>query len=180
MSVSPIGRATDRVEGPLKVTGRASYAADYFGILRQVAPLLRAARNMHKALQEAREASSDDKDLISIRDQAYENERTLDIIHTDAKSGLDYTIAKRAEEQAELAEQLNRSSHRLNLLAALFFPISALGAMLGMNLEHGLERWRAPWTFWLVVAVAFSIGLLVRSSVNTGASKPEPKDLNRR
>jgi xanthine dehydrogenase YagR molybdenum-binding subunit len=29
MTVSPIGRATDRIEGPLKVTGRAPYAADY-------------------------------------------------------------------------------------------------------------------------------------------------------
>lgn len=29
MTVSPIGRETDRVEGPLKVTGRAPYAADY-------------------------------------------------------------------------------------------------------------------------------------------------------
>jgi xanthine dehydrogenase YagR molybdenum-binding subunit len=29
MTVSPMGRATDRVEGPLKVTGRAPYAADY-------------------------------------------------------------------------------------------------------------------------------------------------------
>lgn len=29
MTVSPIGRETDRVEGPLKVTGKAPYAADY-------------------------------------------------------------------------------------------------------------------------------------------------------
>jgi xanthine dehydrogenase YagR molybdenum-binding subunit len=29
MTVSPIGRATDRVEGPLKVTGGAPYAADH-------------------------------------------------------------------------------------------------------------------------------------------------------
>src|SRR5262245_51668300 len=34
---------------------KALRAAEYFAVLQEVAPLLRAARNMHKALQEARE-----------------------------------------------------------------------------------------------------------------------------
>lgn len=151
----------DRVE-------KATCAADYFAVLQEAAPLLRTARNMHKALQEAREGCPDDRDLISIRDQAYDTERVLDLIHADAKNGLDFTVAKRAEEQAELAEQINRSSHRLNLLAALFFPITALGGMLGMNLKHGFEEWNFPWTFWIVVASSLTIGLLIRSGVNAG------------
>jgi hypothetical protein len=154
----------------------AARAADYFGVLQEAAPLLRTARNLHKALQEAREACAADRDLISIRDQAGDVERMVELVHADAKNGLDFTIARRAEEQAELAEQLNRSSHRLNMIAALFLPISALGGMLGMNLEHGLERWHAPWTFWIVLTGALMLGLLVRTGVRSTDGRDRVKD----
>jgi hypothetical protein len=150
---------------------KASRAADYFAVLQEVAPLLRAARNQHKALQEAREGCPDDKDLIALRDQSGDAERTLELVHVDAKNGLDFTVAKRAEEQAELAEQINRSSHRLNLLAALFLPISALGSVLGVNLEHGFEHKHAPWLFWVAVASALMIGLMVRAGVAGSKAK---------
>ncbi|EYF00857.1 Hypothetical protein CAP_8946 [Chondromyces apiculatus DSM 436] len=152
----------------------ASRANDYFAVLQEVAPLLRSARNMHRVLQEAREACPDDRDLLALRDQAYENERTLDLIHGDARNGLDFTIARRAEEQALLSEEINRSSHRLNLLAALFFPITALAGILGMNLEHGFERMHTPWLFLAVVAVAFLVGLLVRSAISGGRAPRSP------
>jgi hypothetical protein len=145
---------------------RSTRAADFFAVIQEVTPVLRAARNLHRTLQEAREGCPEDRDLISIRDQAYETERELDIVYTDAKNGLDFTIAQRAEEQAALAEQINRASHKLNLLAAMFFPITALGGILGMNLEHGFERRHAPWLFLLVVAGALLLGFVVRSSVN--------------
>ena len=145
---------------------KASRAAEYFTVLQDVAPMLRAARNMHKTLQDARDGCPDDKDLITIRDQAYENERTLDLIQADAKNGLEFTIAKRAEEQAELSDQISRSGHRLNLLAALFLPITALGGILSINLEHGFEHQHSPWLFWSVVGGAFLLGLLVRAGVS--------------
>ncbi len=147
---------------------KATQAAEFFRVLQEVAPVLRAARNQHKVFQEAREACPDDKDLITLRDQAYENERNLDLVQADAKAGLDFTVARRAEEQAELSEQINRSSHRLNLLVALFLPISALGGVLGVNLEHGFEHAHAPWLFWGVVSGAFLLGLIVRAGVNGG------------
>lgn len=154
----------DRVE-------KATRAADYFAVLQEAAPVLRTARNLHRVLQEAREGCPEDRDLISIRDQAYEAERTLELVHADAQSGLEFTTARRAEEQAELSEQINRSSHRLNLIAAMFLPITALGGILGMNLEHGFEHANAPWLFWAVVAGAFLLGLLVRSTVDRGGGK---------
>jgi len=150
---------------------KAARAADYFAVLQDAAPVLRTARNQHRVLQEAREGCPEDRDLISIRDQAYENERALELVHNDAKNGLDFTVARRAEEQAELSEQISRASHRLNLIAAMFLPITALGGILGMNLAHGFEQAYAPWLFWAVVAGALLLGLMVRSSVASSHRK---------
>ena len=145
---------------------KATHAADYFAVLHAVAPMLRASRNLHKTLQAAREAIPDDVDLISLRDHAYEVERTAEIVHGDAKSGLDFMIAERAEEQAQIGTRIAVSSHRLNLVAALFFPITALGGIFGMNFVHGFEASFAPWLFWIVVIVAFVFGFTLRASLD--------------
>jgi hypothetical protein len=144
----------------------ASRASDYFEVLKFAVPTLRSARNLHHTLQEAREALSDEPLLISFRDRAGDIERAAELLHADAKSGLDYTVARRAEEQADLSAKIAESGHRLNLLAALFFPITALGTMLGMNIQHGLENAGAPFLFWFVLAAAFAVGFMVRSSLN--------------
>jgi Mg2+ and Co2+ transporter CorA len=143
----------------------AKLAADYFRVLQEVAPRLRSARGLHRTLQEAREALKSEAELISLRDQAYEAERTFELVQQDASAGLDFTTARRAEEQAALQERIARSSHRLNLIAALFLPISALGGIFGANLSHGLETAGAPFLFWAFVAVAIVLGLFVRSTV---------------
>ncbi len=144
----------------------ARSAADYFRILQDVAPLLRASRGLHKALQDAREALKTDVDMISLRDLAYEAERTLELAQQDANAGLDFTVARRAEEQAELAERIAKSSHRLNMITALFLPVTALGGVFGANLAHGLENTSAPWLFWGFVVAAFTVGFFVRSTVS--------------
>jgi hypothetical protein len=154
----------DRVE-------RAGRAAEYFEILREISPILRTSRGLHKALQEARDGIAADRDLITIRDIAYETERTAELVHTDAQTGLEFTVAKRAEEQAELSDHILAANHRLNLIAALFFPATAVGSILGMNLLHGFESWQAPWTFWAVAAVALLIGLMLRSALNKKRSE---------
>lgn len=141
----------------------AKRAADYFAVLQHAGPLLRTTRNLHRVLQEARELCADDRDLLLARDLAIEAERTVDLLHGDAKNGLDYTIARQAEEQSRLADELNVQSLRLNRIAALFLPISALGAMLGMNLQHGLEQWNAPWAFWALTAIFLMLGLIVQA-----------------
>ena len=143
----------------------ARSAADYFKILQDVAPLLRASRGLHKALQEAREALKTDVEMISLRDLAYEAERTLELVQQDANAGLDFTVARRAEEQAELGERIAKSSHRLNMITALFLPVTALGGVFGANLAHGLETTSAPWLFWGFVVVSFAVGFYVRSTV---------------
>ena len=141
---------------------KAQKARDWFEVLRISAPLLRSARNMSKTLQEARELVKGDKELIAVRDAAQEIERTAELIHAHARDGLDFTVARNAEETAESSQRVIESGHRLNLIAALFLPITAIGSVLGMNLVHGFETWHQPYTFWVVAVVAFLLGFVVR------------------
>ncbi len=163
-------KALDALERRLE---SAHEAASLFDLLRAIAPLERAARNLWRALQEAREAAPDDRDLIALRDEAGDNERAAELIAAEAKNRLDYTIARRAEEQAALADRIARSSQRLNLLAAFFFPVTALGSILGMNLPHGLERYQSPWLFWGALGFALLVGCWLRASLARGAAGGE-------
>jgi Mg2+ and Co2+ transporter CorA len=150
----------------------AATADDYFGILQALAPLHRACRNLHAALQNAREQVPDDKDLIVCRDQADALERTSDLLHTDAKNGLDFTVARRTEEQAQRGHEMAVAAHRLNLLAAIFLPIATLSAIFGMNLEHGLDVVGNRWAFWGVLLVGLIGGLLLTMAISTRPARP--------
>jgi Mg2+ and Co2+ transporter CorA len=153
-----IAEVEDQVE-------KAQRAADYFGALRAVTPFARAARNLHKALQSAREGIPNDADIITLRDLAYEIERTAEIVQADAKAGLDFCVAERSEQQAETGEHIAVSGHKLNLIAALFFPITALGSIFGMNFLHGFETSYAPYLFWIILGFAFVCGFWLRAAL---------------
>lgn len=149
---------------------RAQRADEIYQVLRAATPLSRTTRNLHKALQEAREGV-EDRELISLRDLAGEIERTAELVVTDAKNALDYLEAKAAEEQAGFAKKAAEAQHRLNLLAAMFFPITAIGSVLGIELTKGLED-QGAWLFWSIVVSALVIGVLVRGSISkSGLSK---------
>ncbi len=143
-----------------------------FDLMEALTPLTRAARNLHQALQAAREAIKGDTFLIEMRDQAYELERNLDLLQADVQHAIQYRAARKAEEQARLSEQALHASHRLNILAALFFPLTALASLFGMNLAHGFSEHK-PAIFWLVFAVSCALGLAMKSWV-LGKSKPTP------
>jgi hypothetical protein len=159
--VDAFTKAAESLE--IRVDGAKS-AADYFSVLRDLGPFLRTARGLHKALQEARDASTD-ADVISLRDQAGEVERCAELLHEDAKNGLDYTIAHRSEEQAARAQTISRSGHRLNRLAAVFLPVSAIGGAFSMKFASGLEDVHSPWVFWAFFASAFLLGFVIRAMV---------------
>lgn len=142
---------------------KATTASELFRILRDATPLARSTRHMLGALQEARDAV-EDKDLIALRDQSQEVERAVELVLADANNALKFIEARSAEEQATFARKTAESQHRLNLLGAMFFPITAVGAILGMNLKSGLES-SPPWVFWSVLAAAFALGLVVRGAV---------------
>ncbi|MCC7073314.1 MAG: hypothetical protein IT383_18525 [Deltaproteobacteria bacterium] len=143
---------------------RAKQAEEIYQVLRAAAPIARTTRNLHKALQEAREGV-DDKDIISLRDAAGEIERSAELVVSDAKNALDYLEAKAAEEQASFAKKTADAQHRLNLLAALFFPITAIGSVLGIELTKGLES-QGAWLFWSIVVAALIVGVVVRGSIS--------------
>jgi Mg2+ and Co2+ transporter CorA len=133
-------------------------ASDYFQILAQTAPLHHAARNLHSTLQAAREAIPQDHDLIDLRDWAYDLERNLDLLYTNTRSALDWHMARQTEEETRLSLQSIQAANRLNMLAAIFFPLTALSGLFGMNLREGLAM-ASSWIFWLVLLVGILIGL---------------------
>jgi hypothetical protein len=146
----------DRVDG-------AKTAAELFQVLRAMTPVARTARNLHRALQQAREGL-EARELIELRDTAVELERSSELTVADAQNALEYLETKAAEEQTVLARKAGDAQHRLNLIAALFFPVTALGSILGTNMHTGLEG-HPPWVFWIVFVAAFGTGFVVRGSV---------------
>jgi hypothetical protein len=150
-----------------------------FDLMETLAPLNRAARNMHLALQTAREAIKGDAFLIELRDLAYEVERNLDLLLEDTRNEIQHLLARKAEEQARLSEAALHASHRLNILAALFLPLTAIASIFGMNLAHGLNQDRV-FIFWAVTIVGIGLGFVMKGWVlgrqNRSNKDQPPKD----
>ncbi|MHC4401440.1 MAG: CorA family divalent cation transporter [Planctomycetota bacterium] len=158
----------------------AESADEYFGILRAIAPLVRASRNMHDTLQEARETVSEDANLIICRDQAYQIARSAELLQSDAKTGLDCAIARRAEEEARSSQRMAVSAHRLNVLAAIFFPLVTISSIFGMNLNEGLdEKMFLQPLFWAVLAVGVGLGLFLKALIVVKPDRPRRIDPNK-
>lgn len=64
-------------------------------------PLHHAVRNLHATLQAAREAIPDDRDIIDMRDWAYDLERTLDLLQTNTNRARESNVT--AEKQTRLS-----------------------------------------------------------------------------
>lgn len=142
----------------------AAVSSDYFAILEHLVPVERAARNQLSALQSARE-SVGEQEIISLRDRAAEISRACEILLADARNGLEYAMARQAEIQAATSEEMAQASHRLNLIAAVFFPLTALGSMLGMNMHTGLES-QPAWAFWVIFVAGLLLGGLLGRSLS--------------
>jgi len=142
----------------------AGSAEDLFKLLERLAPLNRASTNLATALQSARDFVKEDRLLIGMRDEAYDVSRAFDLLLMDAKLKLDYRIAKNAEAQAAKADEMANAQHKLNILAAITFPLMALATLLGMNLHHGLEE-KSPAIFFIVLAIGVAIGMVLKGWV---------------
>ena len=155
---------------------QATNIAPLFDLMETLVPLTRAARNMHLALQAAREAVKGDTFLIEMRDQAYEVERNLDLLYEDVRNAIQHRAARKAEEQARLTEEALHASHRLNILAALFFPLTAIASLFSMNFAHGMDEHK-PIIFWLVFVISVALGFGMKSWVlgKSKSAEPPPK-----
>lgn len=123
------GRARE-LDGLLEKT---TSAVDVHEVIDQAAPAMRAARNMGEVLQDLRVALPDDGKVLAIRDLAVGVERAMDLLVQDARSSLDFLIAKSAGEQAVAAASATEEARKLNRLAAFFFPLVTLAAVFGIN-----------------------------------------------
>jgi len=149
---------------------RAVDAEGRFRVLELLAPVHRASRHLHQVLQEARKMCGQDRDLIGWRDRAYEIERTAELLYSEARNSLDFSIAQRAEEQTKSSYQMALSAHRLNLLAAFFFPIATLATLFGANLTHGLESVTSPIPFMGLLLTGLVAGVILTSFVTRNSS----------
>ncbi|MCW5559237.1 MAG: magnesium transporter CorA family protein [Verrucomicrobiae bacterium] len=136
----------------------AAAASEYHSLLEQLAPLVRSARGLHRALQQARELLKSEHSLVNFRDQAAGIERNADLLLQDAQFGLNFTVAKQAEAQAATAKQMAVTAHRLNLLAAIFLPLTALASVFGMEIHSHLQD--SPANFWLICIAGLLAGLI--------------------
>lgn len=135
-----------------------------FDLVETLTPLVRSARNMHQALQSAREGIKQDPLLIELRDLSYEPMRNLELLSEDVRNAIHHRTAREAEAQASLSRQALQASHRLNILAALFFPLTAVASLFGMNLAHGLSEHKVA-IFWAVAAISIGLGIAMKSWV---------------
>jgi CorA-like Mg2+ transporter protein len=142
---------------------RAASAVQYHTLLEAAAPVLRASRGLHRAFQQAREMVKEDRDLIDFRDKAAAIERSAELLLQDAQFGLNYTAARQSEAQAASSSQMAASAHRLNILAALFLPLTALCSVFGMNIQSGLSD--HPAIFWLIIGGGALMGLILAGIV---------------
>ena len=151
-------REVDDLDAKLDV---AQDATDLFLVLESAVPIYRAAKNQQAALQAARDALPDRHEIIALRDTAADIERAAELLEIDARNALNYHIARQNEEQSKLTLDMTRTGHRLNLLAALFLPLTAVTSIFGMGLPSGLEH--APtWVFWSVLAFGLARGCVLR------------------
>jgi hypothetical protein len=168
-----LGEYRDALEKLDRDEQRADLADEYFQLLRDIAPLYRAAGHLHDTLQRAREAVPEDADLIVCRDEAYQVHRESELLRSDIRSGLDCAVARRAEEQAKSGEKMAVASHRLNVLAAIFFPLVTISAIMGMNLARGLEEaMLSQWLFWAVLVGGVVCGLLLKTAIIDAPTRP--------
>jgi len=159
-----------RIEQLEEQEDRAQSADDYFAVLNDLTPVFRAARNLQIALQDAREQARDARDVIDYRDRTYEIERQADLLHQDTKNGLEFTVAKRADDQAQASYRMSVASHRLNVLVAFFFPIATLCAVFSTSFSFGedlgqLESKYAPLPLIVMLLAGLMIGLILKSRI---------------
>jgi hypothetical protein len=170
-----VAEFADRLDEFEKQWQSANTAEDYYNLLRAIAPLHRTARNLHATLQHARDLVPEDRDLINLRDQVGEIERAIELLHGDAKNGLDFTVAHLVEQQADRAYEMAVAAHRLNLLAAIFFPVATLSAIytavFGMFQAHGDQGWSTPALFYALLGVGLVCGVVLARLI---ARKPAP------
>ena len=136
----------------------AKTADKLFAVIEDLNPSVRAIKNLDMAMQSAREAVADDKLLLEMRDEASDVFRNYELLSDETRLALDYRIAKNAEAQISESRKMGKAQHKLNLMAAITFPMMAFASLFGMNLISGLEDIKGG-LFWVVMLTGISCGI---------------------
>ena len=140
-------------------------AETLFVVLETLNPLLKAVGNLNSALQTAHEIEAADKFIIEVRDESGDLQRNFELLMDEAKMALDFRIAQNAEAQISQAKQMAKAQHKLNLMAAITFPMMALASVFGMNLMSGLES--VDNLFWLALGFGGGFGFAALKWINS-------------
>ncbi len=116
----------------------------------EVTPLLRASRHMLNVLQELRQLFPENRKILLLRDSAINVERSSELLLTDTKSTLDFMLAQSSMKQAQEAHNATIEANKLNRLAAFFFPIITICAVL--SIEDPAAVLSRPSTYGIVLA----------------------------
>ncbi len=158
-----VGRYAKRLEQFDRAEAAATKSSDYLPLLEGLAPVQRAVRNLYDVLQEARRAVPDCRELIDARDSAYEVSRTAELLYQDAKNAMEIAVIRQSEESAANSEQMNVAAHRLNIMAAIFFPLATLGGIFGTTLTDGWSwsKTAAPFALFLLTGLVSGVALAI-------------------
>ena len=186
--ISALNRHLDEYEELIAVLDRQEHEARtadaYFDVLERLTPLHRSVRNLYRVLQEARKLCPEYRDIIDARDRAYSVERSADLLFNATRNALDFTVAKQAEQQASASHRMATAAHRLNILAAVFFPIITLtaifgvdfvtvAAILGLDLTSIAASGLIPLVFLGVILTGLVVGGILTRFVNRPVSPPK-------
>jgi hypothetical protein len=149
----------------------ATEADDYLKLLEGLAPIVRCVRNLHEVMEEARRVLKDDRSLIDHRDRAYDLSRQAELLYEDAKNAMDVAVIRKADEQARATHQMTVASHRLNMLAALFFPFATLGAIFGTTLTDNWTWSETYIPFAMFLGTGLLMGLILAAFVARNSDK---------
>ena len=139
----------------------AQGADQYLPLLEGLAPVTRAIRNLQSILGEARKALPDEFELINHRDRAYDLSRTAELTYQFAKDSMDVAVVRKAEEQAVASEKMEIASHRLNIMAALFFPLATLASVFGTTLTENWSWSETATPFYIFLAGGLMAGFVL-------------------
>jgi hypothetical protein len=151
----------------------ANKADDYLPLLEGLAPLVRSNRNLLETLEEARKAIPEARELIDHRDRAYDLSRQAELLYEDSKNSMEVAIVRRADEQAQSTQKMMVAAHRLNILAAMFFPFATLGAIFGTTLTENWQWSDSPEPFVAFVIAGVMGGIVLTLFVAQGTKPSE-------
>jgi hypothetical protein len=161
-----LNRFAKRIDEFEQLLANAIVADHFLPLLEGLAPIVRSSRNLLEILEEARKAMPEERMLIDHRDRAYDLARQSELLYEDAKNSLDVAMVRRADQQAQTANRMMLSAHRLNVLAALFFPFATLGAILGTTLTDNWTWSRSTIPFLGYVIAGGVAGLMLTRYVS--------------